>query len=226
MGVISYPDLTFDEVKFSGQTDWQYDHPSGYKDSTAIGDFRDGHPYLLYLGASGGYAKFSCTIKDDGSYLAKYQKIPSGDVEEFTVVKKDNYDRVQLSFETGQIQVEPEIGTYDLLFTKYTHIFEDGSPYLLTGTLTNDYVLTDTVTESDFSSITLEDLENADYKTDHDLIGYDWKEYMFDTGSYVVQPQKVYLIKSTEGVYYKLHFTDFYDQNGLKGAPKFEFQQL
>ena len=43
------------------------------------------------------------------------------------------------------------------------YIFEDGSPYLLTGTLTNDYVLTDTVTESDFSSITLEDLENADY---------------------------------------------------------------
>jgi len=28
------------------------------------------------------------------------------------------------------------------------------------------------------------------------------------------------------GRYYKLRFVDYYDENGVKGAPKFELQEL
>ncbi|HRS01468.1 MAG TPA: HmuY family protein [Bacteroidota bacterium] len=37
---------------------------------------------------------------------------------------------------------------------------------------------------------------------------------------------KDYIIKSVNGYLYKLHFTAFYNEKGVKGYPKFEFQKL
>jgi hypothetical protein len=41
-----------------------------------------------------------------------------------------------------------------------------------------------------------------------------------------VLPEMIYLLKSKEGYYWKLHFVDFYDSNGDKGSPAFEYQEL
>ncbi len=59
-----------------------------------------------------------------------------------------------------------------------------------------------------------------------DVIGYSWKEYNFGSSTYEVDPSKNYIIKTTEGMYYKIHFIDFYNDQGDKGTPVFETQLL
>ena len=56
------------------------------------------------------------------------------------------------------------------------------------------------------------------------MIGYDWKSY--NSGTYEVDINKNYIIKTTEDLYYKIHFIDFYNDQGEKGTPKFEISSL
>ena len=55
--------------------------------------------------------------------------------------------------------------------------------------------------------------------------GYDWKTYNFDEGYYKVDLDRSYIFLTKEG-YYKLRFVDYIDDNGDRGAPKFEYQKL
>ena len=48
----------------------------------------------------------------------------------------------------------------------------------------------------------------------------------FNTNAYSVNPKMNYILKVADGFYYKLHFLDFYNDQGIKGYPKFEFQKL
>jgi len=82
------------------------------------------------------------------------------------------------------------------------------------------------VFDKDFSAITLDDLSNYSLSLNINTIGYDWKFYDFETSKYTVFVNQNYIIKSTEGKFYKLHFINFYDESGVKGTPVFEFQEL
>ena len=64
------------------------------------------------------------------------------------------------------------------------------------------------------------------YANNRDVIGYDWKVYNFTTGQYVARTNVNYVIKSfREEETYKLRFLDF-NNNGIKGTPKFEYLKL
>jgi hypothetical protein len=118
---------------------------------------------------------------------------------------------------------------WDIQFTQYTHIFEGNppTPYLVSGALSNRYMVdVAEVFDKDFSEITLEDATIYPFSKDINTIGYDWKEYSFNSGGYSIFSDKNYLIKTAEGKYYKFHFIDFYDASGNKGTPTFEFQEL
>jgi hypothetical protein len=45
-------------------------------------------------------------------------------------------------------------------------------------------------------------------------------------GTYTIESDRIYLLRNSEGIFWKLHFIDFYTQNGEKGAPMFELQEL
>ena len=60
------------------------------------------------------------------------------------------------------------------------------------------------------------------FNTNEDVIGYDWKEYDFDTGIYAIFPDHVFIVQDVEGYFYKLHFTDWYNAAGQRGNPRFE----
>jgi hypothetical protein len=59
-----------------------------------------------------------------------------------------------------------------------------------------------------------------------DFIGYDWKYYDFETGSYTVDFSRSYIIRTRAGFYFKLRFAGFYNASGEKGYPVIEFQRL
>lgn len=120
------------------------------------------------------------------------------------------------------------INDFDLIFTRYTHVFEEPyMPYLVTGILSansNIRFAMDTIT--DFSAITLSDTSQYSWSRDRTSIGYDWKQYSFNTQTFEILEGRTYLISTPDGWYYKLRFIDFYDLAGNKGHITFEYKVL
>jgi hypothetical protein len=76
---------------------------------------------------------------------------------------------------------------------------------------------------SDFTTIKLANVDNSKFTQKRDGIGYEWKQYEF--GFYTVKIGYNYIVKSDDK-YFKLRMIDFYDSNGNKGYPKFEYEEL
>ena len=100
-------------------------------------------------------------------------------------------------------------------------------PYLVTGVLLNNNTPHSTkIFEKNFEAISREDAIGPHSNHRIDNIGYNWKWYDFDAGYYITDPSKNYVFKAQTGKYFKIHFLDWYNQNGEKGAPSFEYSEL
>ena len=95
---------------------------------------------------------------------------------------------------------------------------------MLTNYINNVEVAIDT--NNIFSSIEYNMLMTYNFSSLQDKIGYDWKSFDLDNQIYTIDSKKNYIIKDQKGFYYKMHFIDFYNNNGEKGFPLFEFQLL
>lgn len=120
----------------------------------------------------------------------------------------------------------PGLEDYDIAFGKYKNYFEvEQLDYTVLGTITsNSLALT---LAQDFEELGTDDLALVTPNPmQRDAIGYAWKSYDFDLGSYVIDPLRTSVIWTRNGFQYKLRFTNFYNTNGISGHPSFEFQLL
>lgn len=223
---------------------WRYDSPSGHADSTAIGRWwadGDGFPsrgrvYVIDRGvdAAGkhlGYRKVMITGYENNVYTVRFARLDGSEDTTLVVAQDSRYNVVGLSFDNGGRPVfhEPPADTWDIVFTRYTHIFymPERTPYSVTGVLVNTggtVVAVDSLRP--FDEITAEHIDHYTFSTATDAVGYSWKTFYLDRGEYVIHPQIVYILRDGEGFYYKLHFTDFYNDTGEKGTPTFEYRTL
>lgn len=214
----------------------RWDEASGNLDSTAIGDWRTTQPVYIVnrgyseMGVHQGFRKIQLMAVDNTHYELRLANLNGTNDVTLTVPKDSTYNLSFVSFAgTGSVvMVEPPKKDWDLVFTQYTHIFYEEDPvlpYLVTGCLLNRYK-TKAVMETGIG-FALVDYALAVSKTLSpaiNTIGYNWKDF---TGSvFITRPDKNYIIQDAGGVYYKLHFIDFYNTSGIKGNPKWEFQQL
>jgi len=140
-------------------------------------------------------------------------------------------ERTYYSFSNGGqvVSIEPDLD-WDLIFTQYTTGLFDGAdtiPYLVTGVLLHPKGISaarDTL--YDFADITREVAVTMVLTEISDVIGYDWKEFDFDQGLFTIDEGVNYILRDAEGFYFKLRFRDFYNDQGEKGAPLFEYQLL
>ena len=97
--------------------------------------------------------------------------------------------------------------------------------YLVTGCLLNrSSTLAVMDDQASFSEINFSNLSNYTLVNKMNTIGYDWKT--FNGTTYEVDIHKNYIIQDRDGFHYKLHFIDFYNSSGVKGNPKWEYQEL
>jgi hypothetical protein len=212
----------------------QRDSPTGSLDSTAFGDWRNGNPvYLVNRGNDGtnlGWAMVQILSVDEQQYTVRFSALDGSNEQTVTVPKDDNYNFTFLSLTTGAtVSVEPPKRDWDVVFTSFMHLYYHLGrlPYMVTGCLLNRYntaAAVDTVNE--FSAISFDNIANYSFSTDINTIGFDWKTYSFNAGTYMADPSKNYIVRDSEGLYYKLHFIDFMSTSGEKGHPKWEYQQL
>ena len=232
---------------------WKFDVSSGNPDSTAIGNWVEFHfpdstksysneVYVIdrgynELGNLRGLKKIVFEEVGDSNYRFRFSNLDGTDENTFNITKDPSLNYIFFSFDEGgkQLDLEPPKYDWDLVFTQYTTLLVtdegDPYPYLVTGVLSNvSSIEAAQDTLYDFSSISLDIVDNFSYSKSRDEIGYDWKDLVGDVNSgnvtYVIVEGLNYVVRDHEGFYYKLRFISFYNNNGDKGYPTFEYQRL
>lgn len=232
--------------------EWKFDSSDGDSTGYAIGKWwlsidstllNKGEVFLIDKGIDDeglplGYLKIQPGFNQDTQQVEiKIAELNGSNERTFSFIKDPVRAFVTMSFETGQNEKQPYPATdsWDLMFTQYTTLLytDEGEayPYLVTGALINQATILSTLdTTIAFNEVTREFAETLDLTDRLDIIGYDWKEINGDVTSgditYTARANYIYIIRTSEGYYYKLRFVDFYNETGLKGYPKFEYQRL
>lgn len=212
------------------------DKPEGFMDSTAIGDWRTTTPVFLIDRGYNEYSKIRGIIKcqilnvSDTSYDLRVANIDGSMDRKIHIRKNDTYNFQFISFDEGKsiVEIEPPKTDWDIVFTQYTTVFYDYQPpmpYMVVGCLLNRY---HTKATKDsliaFDKINFEFAQKQNLSPAINSIGYDWK--IFEQNIYTTHSYMNFTIQCQDGSLYKMHFIDFYSDNGVKGVPKWEYQAL
>lgn len=214
---------------------WKVDLPDGRTDSLAFGDWRDGQPVFIVdmgyntVGLPIGLRKVQLLSVTPAAFEFRTANMDGSGVQQYTVAKDPLRAYAHFNFSQGVVPIAPPLGTYDMVFTQYTEQFLPPDPYmayLVTGTVNGFSGLRVARLTADFQAVTLADTLAHPFTADQDAVGYNWKNYSFDSGLYEVYSNKVYIVQDREGYFFKLHFIDYYDEQGQRGSPKFEVMPL
>lgn len=235
---------TFAEILKVPSIGWKYDAPSGHKDSTALGTWCNyrfnsfHHRYILDRGmnfpAGQRYIKFMLDDSDADQYVLLWGRLDDF-VPNRVVIKRDptrNY--VYFGFGKQQVvQAEPrQRDQWDVVFRKYkTRIPEPGTgkpyDYVVVGCMLNpNNTECAELNNVDFEKIDRTSVTASDFSHNDDVIGFDWKTYDLVSGKYIVNYRRVFVLKTHSGRWFKLRFVDYYNDLGVRGYPKMEFQEI
>lgn len=220
--------------------DWTYDASCGLKDSTAIGDWTNGsglskgQVFVIKLNESNNpdnLHKIKMVSVTSTEYVMEYASLEEDVAHTITIPKDNAYNFAYFSFFEGGkvVKPDPPKDTWDIVFTRYRYIYHelDDFPYIVSGVLINPYKtegFADSTTG--FEKIEGEWVLQQPFSNHRDVVGFDWKSYDIDKATYTVNPDKCYVIRNRDNKYWKLHFLNFYNNQGIKGSPSFEFQRV
>ena len=233
---LSYIDnIPFNDIIDPLNLSWSWDNPSGDLDSSAFGDSRSVSGFYVFdrgfdlNGTPRGFKKILIDSITNEFYQISFSNLDNSDYNSFKLYKDPSVNFTCFSFESNQIvDIEPSYNDWDLLFSQYTHLYNDTTTpaYLVTGVCSNLDVLVAKDTSYEFNEINYSMINEFSFNDDRDAIGFDWKEYNFNAGSYTINSNTNYIIMDKQQKYFKLRFIDFYNSDGDKGYPTFEIQEL
>jgi len=242
--VLLYPTTAtaFDQVtSISGFTsaNWKYDDPSGLPGTSGLG-YLENNPVIgkvVVVSRNNTLYKFILNNVTANSYtitLAKSITATSGDTLEIS--KNDEYNFSYLNMDDGLVFPEPKKREWDIVFTKFRHIYRaynpDGSDFLysVAGALLNPFNTqgaSDSTKEFNYATFNLDTLA-AEYimVANRDVIGFNWKTVNINTGLYLVNPQRIFAIRDQNNRLWKLSFFGYDDEQGRPGTPQFRYEIL
>lgn len=234
----------FSSVTSSSAYDMYFDPSYMFAaDSTAIGEWYnivDESPvsknfvYVINRGTdadgnSVGYKKIQLDFQNGNYQITSANLDGSNEVTDI-IEKNEDVNFVCYSLTDGIVDIEPAKDDWDIVFTKYaTMLSYNDAPYAytVTGVLLNPYNrYADSLPDIGFDEITSSTVEDLELGNQKDIIGYSWKSYNMTSGRYTVDSDKIFILKDNDDNYYKIRFIDFYDSDGNKGYPSFEYLNL
>ncbi|MCX7605946.1 MAG: HmuY family protein [Bacteroidia bacterium] len=120
----------------------------------------------------------------------------------------------------------------DFLITRYIHPFYDQPEqfrwYPVLGALLGEEAEVAIVRSADipYENFGYAQVSGLSFTRKRDAIGYDWKRYDFNTGTYTIDFSRFFVLRTGPTTYYKLRFIDFYDAQGRKGNVRIEYEPL
>lgn len=230
---------------------WATDADTWLGDSTAFGKNTDAqgncntNVVIIDRGkynhfGSDRYRKLQLVSVSAIAYVIRYSKLNNTDYHEFTIPKDDTYALMYFSFTDGgkMVSLAPPKNQWDIVFTRYIHTYWEETLqfrfYLVNGTMTNIWNNTTcSILKKDsvpgykpFEQFNHNDIPLFPFYTQANLMGFDWKDFDFNTNLYYIIPDLYYVIKDRNNEYYKLKYYDFYNQQGVRGCPAFQYQRI
>lgn len=230
------------------------DDPTGVITGTAIEEISandiENHVFLLNMGyeigtdtpepggvaiagAERGYKKIRI-LRQGEDYILQYAGLTETGHHEVVIPKTDGYNFTFYSMISENIvSVEPEAPRWDLNFTVKTEVEElPGAGFTAYGY--SDYVETNPLggvkayrvytDEFSYDGFSVNNIDESKFELSQRTIGASWRK--------VTPPDKYlydnifYIIKDADGNYYKLKFTAFENENGVRGYPQFKYDLL
>ena len=181
-------------------------------------------------GSKRGFKKIEVNYNESTeTYTIRYSSLNGKKRDSISIKKDPLYNSIEFSLATNSIvYATPPKDAYDFYLGQYTYQFyEPFTEYLVVGVILNPTMTVAALDESrDFGQITRGDIDSYQFSSRRDAIGHEWKAYNIDEGFYRIFPNINYIIKDHEGIYYKIHFLDYYNEQAVSGSPKFEVQRL
>ncbi len=239
MALVRTEKTAFDQITAHDCADelWLQDDPSGEQAKSGFGlwnenDMSRDRIYIVRLEPTNEELR---TIKLKSVSTAAYEievgNIGTGVTTTHKILKDPtrvySYFNLRTLHDCGT--VEPVKESWDFVMTRYGFTFYDQDPplpYIVTGVLTNPSTTVHKDSLHNFYEIESDFISKCTMIEDRDAIGFDWKYYDFDLGIYHIRQDFNFIIKTQHDEYFKLRFLNFYDDNGLKGTPSFEFKQI
>jgi len=231
-----------DSATWAGTTDpssipsWQCDLPDkaalpplSYDESLTFVLDRD-KGSIFYSNPAQRYQKIQLKATAQGITVRTYTMsgTPSG---EWTLPRSPQPQYLSLDKPGHTIAILPP-WEVELILTRYVHYYPDQPEqfryYPVVGALLpiGRRAAVVSASEISFEDFTYASLSQLQWTTQRDAIGYDWKRYSFETGTYVIDFSRYYVLEMGPEAYYKVQFVDFYDEAGRKGSVKLRYSGL
>lgn len=171
-------------------------------------------------------------LKSGENYLLQYANLNDTTHQEIIISKDADYNFTFFSFNTEEIvSVEPPKNQWDLNFTVFSNEISGYGTYGYTDFITTNNlqnVQAYIVNESDtsFDLFTLSDIVEDDFSNSQRAIGSNWR-----VGGGPGDPPSVieaifFVLKDTEGQFYKIKFMALMNTYGVRGYPQFQYELL
>jgi hypothetical protein len=223
-------------------SEFKWDSPTGMEDSLAlrgctIGNTCTDSVYIINRGKQLEWFQFKIISVNQERYIIEFSDMLHTYTKQVTIPKDPSKKQVYFSFEQGGqfLNFEPALNDWHLCFMKYRWIYYEFNPplqYIVCGAFINTKFLSVAIdSTTSFYDISKSSTTSYLYKTNRDIIGFDWKTA--DLGNlssvkYTIRKHVNYIIKENgnDPNIYKLRFLDFYNAQGVKGNAQFEVQIL
>ena len=168
-------------------------------------------------------------LKQDGKYLLQYADLDDTSFQEVVIEKDNNYNFSFFSFNTNSIiDVAPEKQKWDVCFTVFTNEISGYGTYgysdfIVTNNLQNVKSYIVSIDDLSFEDFAKNDIDEEQFDATQRSIGSSWR---FGGGPGVsphIKNNIFYILKDTEGFYYKLKFSTLTNTDGERGFPQFEY---
>ncbi|WP_267406108.1 MULTISPECIES: HmuY family protein [unclassified Chryseobacterium] len=200
-----------------------------YTGSVPIGSVSTG-------GDSRGWMKVQIVRSADG-YKIKYAEVTSTTHQELNVAKNVTYNYNFVSLKNNkEVFIQPEKKKWDLCFTVFTNVIAGAGSYIYADFVTNNNVggvgayevmVTSGSGVEAYNNFKSSDIDQSKFiYNDHRVIGANWRNPV-GTNGLEVYGDRFYVIKDSDGYYFKLRFTRLTKSDtGERGFPQFEYKPL
>jgi hypothetical protein len=199
-----------------------------YNGTVAVGSVATG-------GDSRGWKKVQIVRAGDG-YKVKSADLDGNNYYEVTVTKNAAYNYNFVSLQNKkQIFIQPEKNKWDLCFTVFTNTITGAGSYIYADFVNNnnvggvgayEVVVTSGSGLDAYNNFKLANVDQSKFiYNDHRVIGANWRNPV-GTNGLEVYGDRFYVIKDSDGYYFKLKFTRLTSLDGVRGFPQFEYKPL
>lgn len=171
-------------------------------------------------------------LKNAQNYVLQYAHLDDASFQEVEIAKNLETNFTFFSFDTNTIDVEPNKKDWDMCFTVFTNEIPGYGTYGYT-----DFIISNNLQQVQAYSIDEDeglsfedfertDIDEANFDVSQRAIGSSWRVGGGPGVSPQVKNNLFYLLKDTEGFYYKIKFATLTNKEGERGFPQFKYSLI